>query len=103
MILLATIKNKVMSLIEMTFPEFLSQQAKFTFTVRAVDGGSPSALHADVDVELSVVNRNNKPPVWEHSSYGPIYVKENAQAGSDVISVRARFGESKRSQRWKDC
>ena len=70
----------------------LTQQDKFTFTVRALDGGNP-ALHADVEVELSVVNRNNKPPIWEHSSYGPIYIKENAQAGSDVISVRARLGE----------
>ena len=67
-----------------------TQQAKFTFTVRAVDGGNPS-LHADVEVELNVVNRNNKPPVWEKISYGPIYVKESAPAGSDVVSVRARL------------
>ena len=58
--------------------------------VRATDGGSPP-LDADVDVELDVVDRNNKPPVWQQQSYGPIYVKENAAAGTTVTSVRARF------------
>ena len=58
--------------------------------VRATDGGSPP-LDADVDVELDVVDRNNKPPVWEQRAYGPIYVKENAAAGTTVTSVRARF------------
>ena len=58
--------------------------------VRATDGGSPP-LDADVDVELDVVDRNNKPPVWQQRSYGPIYVKENAAAGTTVTSVRARF------------
>ena len=58
--------------------------------VRATDGGSPP-LDADVDVELDVVDRNNKPPVWEQRAYGPIYVKENAAAGTTVTTVRARF------------
>ena len=58
--------------------------------VRATDGGSPP-LDADVDVELDVVDRNNKPPVWQQRAYGPIYVKENAAAGTTVTSVRARF------------
>ena len=59
-------------------------------SVRATDGGSPP-LDADVDVELDVVDRNNKPPVWQQQTYGPIYVKENAAAGTTVTSVRARF------------
>ena len=65
--------------------------------VRATDGGSPP-LDADVDVELDVVDRNNKPPVWQQQSYGPIYVKENAAAGTTVTSVRARFVASKRER-----
>ena len=65
--------------------------------VRATDGGSPP-LDADVDVELDVVDRNNKPPVWQQRSYGPIYVKENAAAGTTVTSVRARFVDRRRSK-----
>ena len=65
--------------------------------VRATDGGSPP-LDADVDVELDVVDRNNKPPVWQQRSYGPIYVKENAAAGTTVTSVRARFVDRRHSK-----
>lgn len=66
------------------------QRAQFIFTVRASDRGGP-ALHADVEVELVVVDRNNKPPIWDQQNYGPIYVKENAAVGSIVTSVKARF------------
>ena len=38
-----------------------------------------------------VVDRNNKPPIWDQQNYGPIYVKENAAVGSIVTSVKARF------------
>lgn len=58
--------------------------------MRATDSGSPP-LDADVDVELDVVDRNNKPPIWEQQFYGPIYVKESVAAGTTVTSVRARF------------
>jgi hypothetical protein len=63
-----------------------------------MDGGL-SPLHAEVDVELDVVDRNNKPPVWEHQAYGPVYVKENAAPGDVVISVRARFVVPPRARR----
>ena len=66
------------------------KRAQFIFTVRASDRGK-SQLHADVEVELVVVDRNNKPPIWDQQNYGPIYVKENAAVGSDVTSVKARF------------
>ena len=66
------------------------QRARFKITVRATDGGRP-ALWADVDVELEVVDRNNKPPIWEQQFYGEIYVKENAPQGEIVTTVRARF------------
>ena len=58
--------------------------------MRASDRGGP-ALHADVEVELVVVDRNNKPPIWDQQNYGPIYVKENAVPGIVVTSVKARF------------
>lgn len=48
-------------------------------------------LHADVDVELDVVDRNNKPPVWDQNVYGPIHIKENVTVGTVVTSVKARF------------
>ena len=66
------------------------KRAQFIFTVRASDRGD-SPLHADVEVELVVVDRNNKPPIWDQQNYGPIYVKENAAVGSIVTSVKARF------------
>ena len=50
------------------------KRAQFIFTVRASDRGD-SPLHADVEVELVVVDRNNKPPIWDQQNYGPIYVK----------------------------
>lgn len=58
--------------------------------MRASDSGRPP-LHADVEVELVVVDRNNKPPIWDQQNYGPIYVKENAMPGHTVTSVKARF------------
>ena len=58
--------------------------------MRASDRGSPP-LHADVEVELDVVDRNNKPPVWDNQVYGPVYVKENATPGHTVTAVKARF------------
>lgn len=48
-------------------------------------------LYADVDVELDVVDRNNKPPVWDANVYGPIHIKENVTVGTVVTSVKARF------------
>ena len=56
----------------------------------AADRGDPP-LWADVDVELDVVDRNNKPPLWDLSVYGPIYLKENVTVGTVVTSVKARW------------
>lgn len=44
-----------------------------------------------MDVELDVVDRNNKPPLWDGSVYGPIHIKENVTVGTVVTSVKARF------------
>lgn len=58
--------------------------------MRASDKGIPPSF-ADVDVELDVVDRNNKPPIWEEGVYGPIRIKENVTVGTIVTAVRARF------------
>ncbi|KZC10371.1 Neural-cadherin [Dufourea novaeangliae] len=62
----------------------------YRLRVRASDRGI-QVLHADVDVELDVVDRNNKPPVWDANVYGPIHIKENVTVGTVVTSVKARF------------
>ena len=79
-----------MSQIQQTIIFINFKRAQFIFSVRASDRGRPP-LHADVEVELVVVDRNNKPPIWDNQNYGPIYVKENATPGHTVTSVKARF------------
>ena len=70
------------------------KRQKYRIRVRATDRGIPK-LSADVDVELDVVDRNNRPPIWDQPAVGapisPIYVKENAPQGHIVTTVRARF------------
>ncbi|XP_025153789.1 neural-cadherin isoform X3 [Harpegnathos saltator] len=63
----------------------------YRLRVRASDRGMP-VLSADVDVELDVVDRNNKPPVWDANVYGPIHIKENVTVGTVVTSVKASSG-----------
>lgn len=43
-----------------------------------------------MDVIINVVDRDNKPPLWEQSEYGPVRIKENISVGEKVISIRAR-------------
>lgn len=66
------------------------QRERYRLRVRASDRGEPPS-HADVDVELDVVDRNNKPPIWDKSIYGPIHIKENVTVGTVVTSVKARL------------
>ncbi|XP_076224094.1 neural-cadherin isoform X3 [Nomia melanderi] len=63
----------------------------YRLRVRASDRGM-QVLHADVEVELDVVDRNNKPPVWDQNVYGPIHIKENVTVGTVVTSVKASSG-----------
>lgn len=58
--------------------------------MKASDRGEPPS-YADVEVELDVVDRNNKPPLWDKSVYGPIRIRENVTVGSLVAEVKARF------------
>ncbi|XP_065164456.1 neural-cadherin isoform X4 [Atheta coriaria] len=64
---------------------------RYRLRVRASDRGD-APLYADVDVELDVVDRNNKPPLWDVNVYGPIHIKENVTVGTVVTSVKASSG-----------
>lgn len=55
----------------------------------AQDKGYPP-LSRTVEVQIDVVDRANNPPVWDHTIYGPIYVKENMAVGGKVVAVKAR-------------
>lgn len=66
------------------------QRDRYRLRVTAADRGTPASA-ADVDVELDVVDRNNKPPIWDKSIYGPIHIRENVTVGTIVTSVKARF------------
>lgn len=63
---------------------------RYRLRVRASDRGKPPS-HADVDVELDVVDRNNKPPLWDSPTYGPIHIRENVTVGTVVTAVKARY------------
>lgn len=66
-----------------------TQRASYTLEAIAEDRGTPP-LSRTVEVEIDVVDRSNKPPVWDQRIYGPIYVKENTAVGETVTSVKAR-------------
>ncbi|KAF9415593.1 hypothetical protein HW555_006801 [Spodoptera exigua] len=66
---------------------------RYRLRVRASDRGDPPSS-ADVDVELDVVDRNNKPPIWDMTTYGPVHIKENVTVGTVVTSVKARLRET---------
>ena len=68
----------------------LIQREKYRLRVRAADKGDPPSS-ADVDVDLDVVDRNNKPPIWDSIVYGPKHIKENVPINTVVASVKARF------------
>lgn len=68
----------------------LRQGDRYRLRVRASDKGEPPS-YADVDVELDVVDRNNKPPIWDKSIYGPIHIRENVTVGTIVTSIKARL------------
>jgi hypothetical protein len=75
--------------IKLQMTQTKKKRDKFRLRVVAADRGDPP-LWAEVDVELDVVDRNNKPPLWDMTTYGPIYVKENVTVGTVVTSVKAR-------------
>lgn len=66
----------------------------------AQDKGYPP-LSRTVEVQIDVVDRANNPPVWDHTIYGPIYVKENMPVGGKVVSVKARSVNSIKNNNMK--
>ncbi|XP_072382275.1 neural-cadherin-like [Diabrotica undecimpunctata] len=64
---------------------------RYRLRVRASDRGIPPS-YADVDIELDVVDRNNKPPLWDQPTYGPIHIRENVTVGTVVTSIKASSG-----------
>ncbi|XP_028159265.1 neural-cadherin-like isoform X2 [Ostrinia furnacalis] len=57
----------------------------------AQDKGFPP-LSRTVEVQIDVVDRANNPPVWDHTVYGPIFIRENLPVGAKVVSVKASSG-----------
>ena len=73
-------------------PQFSQiQRASYTLEAIAEDRGSPS-LSRTVEVQVEVVDRSNKPPVWDNLERisRAVYVKENTAVGETVTTVRAR-------------
>lgn len=66
-----------------------AQRETYKLEAMAQDKGYPP-LSRTVEVQIDVVDRANNPPVWDHTVYGPIYVKENMPVGGKVVSVKAR-------------
>ncbi|XP_078145410.1 protocadherin gamma-A11-like [Centroberyx gerrardi] len=60
----------------------------YNITITATDEGSPP-LSSSKNVQLSVADVNDNPPVFEEQSYS-IYVTENNKPGSTLCSVTAR-------------
>lgn len=65
------------------------QRETYKLEVHAEDKGFPP-LARSVEVQIDVVDRANNPPVWDHTAYGPVSVKENVNVGAKVVSVKAR-------------
>ena len=65
------------------------QRESYRLEAIAEDRGD-TVLSRTVEVQIDVVDRSNKPPVWDNAVYGPIYVKENTAVGQTVTSVKAR-------------
>ena len=59
--------------------------------MRATDGGFPP-LYADVDVELEVVDRNNKPPIWDKKTLGREIIKCINLKNKKKTHAERRFG-----------
>lgn len=58
--------------------------------VLATDLGHPP-LTSEVLVRLSIVDRANRPPVWDQRVYDPITIPENSSVGQTVYSIKARL------------
>lgn len=58
--------------------------------VTATDQGQ-TPLTSEVLVRLSIVDRANRPPVWDQRVYEPKRIPENISVGQNVYSIKARL------------
>lgn len=56
----------------------------------ATDQGHPP-LTSEVLVRLSIVDRANRPPVWDEAVYERKKIRENISVGQTVYSIKARL------------
>ena len=70
----------------------------------AEDRGS-NPLSRTVEVQVEVVDRSNKPPVWDDLDRisRAVYVKENTAVGETVTTVRARSEKIKKGSVKQIC
>ncbi|XP_040200868.1 protocadherin gamma-B2-like isoform X44 [Rana temporaria] len=59
----------------------------YNITVQCVDNGSPP-LSSNKTIQLAITDVNDNPPVFEKINY-VIYIVENNQQGTSILSVRA--------------
>ncbi|XP_034499585.1 cadherin EGF LAG seven-pass G-type receptor 1, partial [Ailuropoda melanoleuca] len=62
--------------------------AVYNLRALAVDRGSPAPLSASVDIQVSVLDINDNPPVFERDEL-ELFVEENSPVGSVVARIRA--------------
>nr|XP_051684094.1 cadherin EGF LAG seven-pass G-type receptor 1 isoform X2 [Oryctolagus cuniculus] len=62
--------------------------AVYTLWALAVDRGSPAPLSASVEVQVTVLDINDNPPVFERDEL-ELFVEENSPVGSVVARIRA--------------
>ncbi|XP_044539855.1 cadherin EGF LAG seven-pass G-type receptor 1-like, partial [Gracilinanus agilis] len=62
--------------------------AAYTLRALAVDRGSPAPLSASVEVQVTVLDINDNPPVFEQDEL-ELFVEENSPVGSVVARIRA--------------
>uniref|UniRef100_A0A8C4N4C7 Cadherin EGF LAG seven-pass G-type receptor 1 n=1 Tax=Equus asinus asinus TaxID=83772 RepID=A0A8C4N4C7_EQUAS len=62
--------------------------AVYNLRALAVDRGSPAPLSASVDIQVTVLDINDNPPVFERDEL-ELFVEENSPVGSVVARIRA--------------
>ncbi|XP_015601930.1 cadherin-23 [Cephus cinctus] len=66
---------------------------KYEVIIYAVDSGTPVRETATTTVSVNIIDVNNKPPVFNNSTY-LVYVSERASIGESVIKVTATDPDS---------
>ncbi|KAK8735113.1 hypothetical protein OTU49_005498, partial [Cherax quadricarinatus] len=66
-------------------------RGEYEVIVTATDQGQ-TPLTSEVLVRLSIVDRANRPPVWDQRVYEPKRISENISVGQTVYSIKASSG-----------